>query len=153
MQDNEKSKPKILKSFVSQPIFVDSRKSVRDAQKLNVNNYILKIINLMKQESKLHLYIDPFYPDNFTKKFVKRETKKKESIEEDIKNSIDGLYSYLTAPNIRHKVKHPIFLCVKFSNCISLYYNVNEVTEENVNFFFLFAFIMNHNRKKIVQNT
>ena len=48
MQDNEKSKPKILKSFVSQPIFVDSRKSVRDAQKLNVNNYILKIINLMK---------------------------------------------------------------------------------------------------------
>jgi hypothetical protein len=52
----------------------------------------------------LHLYIDPFFPDNFTKKFIKRETKKKESIEEDIQNSIEGLYSYLTAPNIRHKV-------------------------------------------------
>jgi hypothetical protein len=96
---------------------VDSRKSVRDAQKLN--------------ESKLHLYIDPFSPDNFTKKFTKRETKKKESIEEDIQDNVEGLYSYLTAPNIRHKVKHPIFLCCRFASCISLYYNTNELTEPN----------------------
>lgn len=50
------------------------------------------------------MYIEPFYPDHFVKKFIKRETKKKESIEGDIENNIEGLYSYLTAPNIRHKV-------------------------------------------------
>jgi len=34
-----------------------------------------------------------------------------------------GLYNYFTAPNIRHKVKHPIFLIIKFTQCVSLYYN------------------------------
>ena len=48
--------------------------------------------------------MNPFSPDNFTKRFVKRETKKKESIEEDIQNNIEGFFSYLTAPNIRNKV-------------------------------------------------
>jgi len=48
--------------------------------------------------------MNPFSPDNFTKRFVKRETKKKESIEEDILNNIEGFCSYLTAPNIRNKV-------------------------------------------------
>jgi len=48
--------------------------------------------------------MNPFPPDNFTKRFVKRETKKKESIEEDIQNNIEGFCSYLTAPNIRNKV-------------------------------------------------
>ena len=50
--------------------------------------------------------MNPFSPDNFTKRFVKRETKKKESIEEDIQNNIEGFFSYLTAPNIRNKVNY-----------------------------------------------
>jgi len=74
--------------------------------------------------------MNPFSPDNFTKRFVKRETKKKESIEEDIQNNIEGFFSYLTAPNIRNKVKHPVFLSVRFSNCISLFYNPSDINAE-----------------------
>lgn len=42
-----------------------------------------------------------------------------------INNDIDGLFNYLTAPNIRHKVKHPLFLCQKFSNAFKILYNKN----------------------------
>jgi len=116
LQISEDTPPKIFKSIISPPIFVDSRKSVRDAEKLSDN--------------KLYLYMNPFSPDNFTKRFVKRETKKKESIEEDIQNNIEGFFSYLTAPNIRNKVKHPVFLSVRFSNCISLFYNPSGINAD-----------------------
>ena len=59
MQDNENTKPKILKSFVSAPIFVDSRKSVRDAQKLNVNNFKrqTKLMILNRKASFIYILI------------------------------------------------------------------------------------------------
>jgi len=62
-------------------------------------------------------------PEIIEKVFIKRENKRKNEIEIPISNDFDGLFNYLTAPNIRHKVKHPLFLCIKFSNCIKLYYN------------------------------
>ena len=37
-------------------------------------------------------------------------------------NSIDGLYQYITASNIKYKIKNPLFLAIKFSNCVKLYY-------------------------------
>lgn len=40
-----------------------------------------------------------------------------------ISNNGHGLYNYLTAPNIRHKVKHPLFLSVRFSNAFKIFYN------------------------------
>lgn len=36
------------------------------------------------------------------------------------------MLNYLTAPNIRHKVKHPLFLSIKFSNTVKLYYNKSQ---------------------------
>jgi hypothetical protein len=44
-----------------------------------------------------------------------------------IKNDPEGFYNYITAPNIRHKVKHPVFLAIKFSNCVKIYYNTKLV--------------------------
>jgi hypothetical protein len=40
-----------------------------------------------------------------------------------IANNNEGLYNYLTAPNIRHKVKHPLFLSVRFSNAFKIFFN------------------------------
>jgi hypothetical protein len=54
---------------------------------------------------------------------IKRKKKEAESIHVEISNDISGFTNYFTAPNIRNKVKHPIFLAYKFSNCVSLYYN------------------------------
>ena len=70
-------------------------------------------------------YFDPFPPDTFEKTFIKRNTKLNESKEEVIENSLGGLSQYFTAPNIRNKVKHPVFLAAKFSNCVRLFCNVN----------------------------
>ncbi|CAD8202482.1 unnamed protein product [Paramecium octaurelia] len=97
--------PQILDSRISPPIFVDSRKSARDIVKQKIQ--------------KLQSYFDPFLPNNLEKQFLII----KPSNQEVIKNSIEGLINYFTAPNIRHKVKHPIFLLLKFSACISLYVN------------------------------
>ena len=46
-----------------------------------------------------------------------------------IRNDPEGFYNYITAPNIRHKVKHPVFLAIKFSNCVAIYFNNKLVTQ------------------------
>jgi len=68
-------------------------------------------------------FVEPFLTDNLEKFFIKRENKKKNDTEIKIENDTEGLFNYLTAPNIRHKVKHCLFLSIKFSNCVKLYYN------------------------------
>lgn len=60
-------------------------------------------------------FVEPFMPDNLEKSYIKRENKKKNDTEIRIANNSEGLFNYLTAPNIRHKVKHPLFLALKFS--------------------------------------
>jgi hypothetical protein len=67
--------------------------------------------------------VEPFGYDNIEKEFIKRENKSKSESEIIIKNDPEGFYNYITAPNIRHKVKHPVFLAIKFSNCVKIYYN------------------------------
>jgi hypothetical protein len=47
-------------------------------------------------------YVEPFLPDNLDKPYIKRENKKKNDAEIKILNDIEGLFNYLTAPNIRH---------------------------------------------------
>jgi len=70
-------------------------------------------------------FVEPFLPENLDRAFIKRENKKKNDTEIKIFNNLDGLFNYLTAPNIRHKVKHPLFLALKFSHCVKLYYNTS----------------------------
>lgn len=106
---NEDDSPKILNATISPPIFVDSRKSARDPQEV-----IAK---------KMTSFVEPFSPDNLDKPFIKRENKRKNDAQIQIINNVEGLYNYLTAPNIRHKVKHPLFLSLKFSACVKLFFN------------------------------
>jgi hypothetical protein len=46
---------------------------------------------------------------------IKRETKNKTNSISTIDDSIAGLINYYTASNIRNKIKHPLFLALKFS--------------------------------------
>lgn len=75
-------------------------------------------------------FVEPFQPDNLDKPYIKRENKKKSDTEIKINNDAEGLFNYLTAPNIRHKVKHPLFLCLKFSSTVKLYYNKDHVVND-----------------------
>lgn len=109
IQENETDKPKVLTAVLSPEIFVDSRRSARDYQ-----------------EKKFNSFVEPFSPDQLDKEFIKRESKIKAEQEIEIKNDSEGFYNYLTAPNIRHKVKHPLFLAIRFSNCASIYYNTEK---------------------------
>lgn len=54
-------------------------------------------------------FVEPFQPDNLEKSYIKRENKKKNDTEIQINNDAEGLFNYLTAPNIRHKVHIHIY--------------------------------------------
>jgi hypothetical protein len=75
--------------------------------------------------------VEPFLPENLDKVFIKRENKKKNDTEIKIINDSEGLFNYLTAPNIRHKVKHPLFLALKFSSCVQLFVNKSLMVNED----------------------
>lgn len=56
----------------------------------------------------------------------------KEVSEVEIGNSAEGLYNYLTAPNIRNKIKSPFFLYLRFSKVLKMWYNTNHLNRSVV---------------------
>lgn len=61
----------------------------------------------------------PFEPKELDRTFIKKTTSPKGVlIEEEITNSWDGLLAYFQAPNIRFKIRHPLFLAIRFSNVL-----------------------------------
>lgn len=96
---------RIIDSKLSPPIYVDSRKSAREIS--------------FKENS----FLDMFPPELLQKPLFKKRRKNIDKKEEFIGNSLKGFIDYYTAPNIRNKIKHPFFIALKFSNCISLYFS------------------------------
>lgn len=106
--------PKILFSRISPPIFIDSRRSARGHQ---------------KQKILANSFCDAFEYNQLAKKFFKKDAKSKDRREnntEEIDNSLKGLFAYLTAANIRHKIKHPLWMSMRFSHGMSIYLNVDD---------------------------
>lgn len=95
----------VLNSMISPEIYVDSRKFAR-------------------------FHHIPVHQPSFTELFsnellysiiTKRETKNKFVKMINIENSIIGFINYFTALNIRNKIKHPIFLALRFSSLIKIF--------------------------------
>lgn len=49
-----------------------------------------------------------------------------------ISNDSKGLYQYLTASNIRNKIRNPLFIYYKFHLCVSLSYNLDLIADPAV---------------------
>ncbi|EGR31513.1 zinc finger transcription factor sma, putative [Ichthyophthirius multifiliis] len=103
---------KIIDCQISPPIFVDSRKFAREEQTL-------------KQDIKYISLYEVFEPENFEKQLFIRKKCQKQKVDKNIQNDLEGIINYLTAPNIRNKIKNPLFLAYKFSKCIQLYFKLN----------------------------
>jgi hypothetical protein len=72
--------------------------------------------------------VDLFEPIKLTKKYIKKVSKKDTKAgkyNREVDNSLNGMHDYLTAANIRNKVKHLLFLAIRFNNCFELYCNHN----------------------------
>ena len=136
-EENESldSSYKIIDSKLSPPIYVDSRKSARE---------------ICFKEST---FLDMFHPDLLVKPLYKKRRKTNDKKEEFINNSLKGFINYYTAPNIRNKIKHPFFIALKFSACVSLYFNKNffnyATSGDNVKEILLFLHHYNENLSKI----
>lgn len=90
---------KILKSIISVPIYIDSRKEAR-----------------AKKETVVRLQ-DAFPPEKMKEVIV---VKKKED-EKVIENDFGSFQEYYTGK--KSKIKHPFFVCYRFSSSFTLYYN------------------------------
>ncbi|CAD8117211.1 unnamed protein product [Paramecium sonneborni] len=137
----------IITALESPPVFVDSRKSARD-------------------EHRQIQFIQPFEPKYLERNFCKKEKHFNDVIQAPIENNENGLHNYLTAPNIRNKIKHPLFLALKFSKCMTIYYLKTMVTDnyllefqkqlksKQANSQYIIAFQSNNNRirKKIEES-
>jgi len=98
----------ILHSLLSPPIFVDSSSQTKKTKRMRKTNG----------------YFSPFDPKYLKKKYTKKELSvSNKGMEYKIQNNFVGLYNYLTAINIKHKTKHPLFLSIEFSKCFRLYFN------------------------------
>jgi len=64
-----------------------------------------------------------FSVNSLNAKFFKRVNKNYRMIETAINDNFQGLYDYFTAPNIRKKIRHPIFLAIRFASCVKFFYN------------------------------
>lgn len=61
----------------------------------------------------------PFEPKELDRVFIKKATNSNGIlVEEEITNSWEGLLAYFQAPNIRFKIRHPLFLAIRFSNVL-----------------------------------
>lgn len=61
----------------------------------------------------------PFEPKELDRTFIKKTTNAEGVlVEEEITNSWEGLLAYFQAPNIRFKIRHPLFLAIRFSNVL-----------------------------------
>lgn len=58
----------------------------------------------------MNSFVQPFLPECLNKEYIKREKIKKNEMEIKIYDDKEGLFNYLTAPNIRHKVKFSFYI-------------------------------------------
>lgn len=81
---------------------------------------------------KIEFSSNSFPTNSLTTKYVKRVNKDHKTMETEINNDFQGLYDYFTAPNIRRKIRHPIFLAIKFSSCVKFFYNTSVFPSSSV---------------------
>ena len=118
LQKEPENPPLYIKSLISPPIFVDSRKSARNSNDL--------------KQRHLKAFIEVFPIESLKKDYMKKDKKNSRIVESPIENNLKGLYDYLTAPNIRDKVKNPLFLSIKFNNCVTLYYDREKLEKVHI---------------------
>lgn len=101
----------MIDSFVSPVIYVDSRRKL-DRIKDEVFSE-----NMQKSCTD---YYNLFEPCSFDKPYFK----KKNGDSYEVNPNLGGFINYFTAPNIRNKIRNPLFLIYKFKDCFKAYYNV-----------------------------
>eukprot|EP01017_Pseudomicrothorax_dubius_P049828 TRINITY_DN9325_c0_g1_i4.p1 TRINITY_DN9325_c0_g1~~TRINITY_DN9325_c0_g1_i4.p1 ORF type:complete len:315 (-),score=32.05 TRINITY_DN9325_c0_g1_i4:48-992(-) len=112
------AQPSILWSRISPPIFVDSRNNHCDSSTKRRGGAIF----------------DAFPPELLSRPFFKRKCVEGVSNEVAIGSDLTGLVNFFTAPNIRQKCRHPLFLVLRFPQALSLYYNSEKVSSSEVRF-------------------
>jgi hypothetical protein len=118
--------PVVLASRISIPFAVYLRKDT-DKQKAPIDNARLEFGRCSEGHSFL-----PFESKELHRSFAKKSKRPVgTTVEQPIGNSWDGLLSHFAAPNIRHKVRHPLFLAMRFRNVRVLLRDALRFSEEN----------------------
>ena len=71
----------------------------------------------------------------------------------EVNDSLEGLNNYLTAANIRNKIKHPLYFAIKFSKVFNIYFH-NSLFEGKFSvklYFIKIVDVMKKFQKKLVK--
>ena len=111
-----RSIPKIVFSKLSPPVHVDSRLAAR-SERRSVAQVAARDQAVFPVAS-----VELFDPHLLMKDYFKKvKGKGKKEEETKIENSFRGLYCYLTAPNIKGKLRSLLFLAYRFSSCLKVF--------------------------------
>ncbi|CAD8118651.1 unnamed protein product [Paramecium sonneborni] len=99
----------ILDSQISSDVFVDSR------NRTGHNN----------RDISQEMFLDLFPPSIIDQIYYKRENDKQNQKFNQIDKSLQGFINYYTSANIRNKIRHPLFMVMKFPKCVRLFFNSN----------------------------
>lgn len=116
----------VLASLISTAFAVYSRKNADKKRKV-----IDREAMMSGRWSEGYSFV-PFPPKELDRKFIKKTTNADGVlVEEEITNSWEGLLAYFQAPNIRFKIRHPLFLAIRFSNILVILRDSLRFPQEN----------------------
>ena len=110
----------VMGSMISPPITVAARKrQASEKARGNAPNANAQAVNGGDETGLL-----PFMPNLLEQKMEKVEKIGQQAASRrPIENTLEGLCAYLSATNIRNKCKHPLFLVLRFHECVALFYD------------------------------
>lgn len=116
----------ILASYLSPPIFVDSRLEARG----KVETSLIGAQESGNSSSTKGL----FHPSSLAKQFLKKTNPKGGKHRETvlIENSIKGLFDYFTAPNIKKRESCLLFLALRFYKALQVFFPANFLATADV---------------------
>lgn len=119
--------PKILISRISPPLYINSRKLAKESSTKKYHT-VIEPFDLQAVDQDLYIRSNKIHQRVPNSASINEQNLQIVN-EEKITPDIFGLINYFSAPNIRNKIRHPLFLALKFHRCVTLYYNPKKIGE------------------------
>ena len=142
------SHPKVIYSKISPPVLVNSRKiNTKDSSRKVTLKQLFTPFDTQQLTWPLYIRSNKAVCDNFEAQadpdidesnveasrteLSHDHTRGNAHWEAKIGSDITSFVNYFCAQNIRSKIRHPLFLSLKFKDCISIYYNTQHFSVDD----------------------
>ena len=122
--------PRVLITKISPPLYINSRKLAKESSSKKYNT-VIDPFDLSAVEQDLFIRSAKILRANQAVPSNADSSAPQSVNEEKITSDIFGLMNYFSAPNIRNKIRHPLFLALKFPEAVKLFFNQSNLEEQD----------------------